>query len=102
MHESLLRLDFNRCRVAIAADRHRIGIASPIQIAADYQRSCFRGVADAYRPLEVILVGLRHFSGGVQSVRPTRSEKPKGIINFLSQSTKSGPTIWSLTCSPTE
>src|SRR4029077_12037252 len=99
MHESLLRLDFKRCRVAIAADRYGIDIASPIQIGADYQRFCSRWVADAYRPLEVILVGLRHFSGGVQSVRPTMSEKPKVVINFLSRSTKSGPTIWSFTLS---
>ena len=92
MHESLLRLDFKRCRVAIAADRYRIDIASPIQIGADYQRSYSRWVADAYRPLEVILGGLRHFQEESQSVRPTRSAKPKGIMNFLSRSTKSGPT----------
>ena len=29
----------------------------------------------------------------LQSVRPTRSEKPKGIINFLSRSTTSGPNL---------
>ena len=92
MHESLLRLDFKRCRVAIAADRHGIDIPSPIQVGADYQRSCSCWVTDAYRPLEVILVGLRHFREESQSVRPTRSEKPKGIINILSRSTKSGPT----------
>src|SRR6476660_1833926 len=61
MNESLLRLDFKRCRVAIAADRYRIDIASPIQIGADYQRSCSCWVTDAYHPLEVVLVCLRHF-----------------------------------------
>ena len=65
MHESLLRLDFKRCCVAIAADRHGIDIASPIQIGADYQRSCSRWVADADCSLEVILLTLCHFSGGV-------------------------------------
>ena len=65
MHESLLRFDFKCCRVAVAADCHRIGIASPIQIGADYQRSCSRWVADADCSLEVILLTLCHFSGGV-------------------------------------
>ena len=102
MHESLLRLDFKRCRVAIAADRYRIDIASPIQIGPDYQRSCSRWVANAYRPLEIILVGLRHFREESQSVRPTRSEKPKGIINFLSRSTKAAQQFGHITCSPTE
>ena len=92
MHESLLPLDFKRCRVAIAADRNRIDIPSPIQVGADYQRSCSGWVTDAYRPLEVILVGLRHFREESQSVRPTLSEKLKAIINFSPQSTKSGPT----------
>jgi hypothetical protein len=60
MHESLLCLDFKRCRVAIAADRHGMHIPSPIQLGADYQRSCSRWVTDADRPLEVILIGLHH------------------------------------------
>ena len=65
MYESPLRLDFKCCRVAIAADRHGIDIVPPIQVGADYERSCSSWVTDAYPSLEIILVGLRHFSGGV-------------------------------------
>ena len=61
VYESLLRLDFKRCRVAILADRHGIDIPFPIQLGADYQCSCSRWVTHAYRPLEVNLVDLRHF-----------------------------------------
>ena len=70
MDESLLRLDFKRCRVAVAADRHWIEITSPIQLGADYQRSCTRWVTDAYPPLEVIFVDRRHFCGGVTEFKP--------------------------------
>src|SRR4029077_9735125 len=102
MHESLLRLDFKRCRVAIAADRYRIDIASPIQIGADYQRSCSRWVADAYRPLEVILVGLRHFPEEyrVLGQRGPRSQRVSSTscLNQLRAAQQFGH----LTCSPTE
>ena len=54
------------------------------------------GVTDAYGPLEFILVGLCHFREESQSVRPTRSEKPKGIINFLSQINQERPNIWAV------
>src|SRR4026208_622271 len=74
MDESLLRLDFKRCRVAITGDRHWIDIQSPIQLGADYQRSCSCWVTDAYRPLEVIFLDLRHFPEESQSVRRTRAQ----------------------------
>ena len=61
MNEPLLRLDFKCCRVAIAANRHRMNIPSPIQVGADYQCSRFGWITDAERPLEIILLGLRHF-----------------------------------------
>ncbi len=61
MNEPLLRLDFKRCRVPIAANGHRMNIPSPIQVGADYQCSGSGWITDAERSLEVILVGLRHF-----------------------------------------
>src|SRR5262249_39008831 len=62
MHESLPRLDFKRCRVAIAADCHGIDIPCPIQLGADYQRSCSRWVTDArIARLRLFFVDVRYF-----------------------------------------
>ena len=93
MDESLLRLDFKRCRIAIAAQRHWIDIPFPIQLRANYQCSRSRWVTYAYRTPKVVLVGVRHFPEELQSVGPKLSEKLKAIINFSSQSTRSGLTF---------
>jgi hypothetical protein len=85
MHESLLRFDFERSNVAIAADGHWIDIPSPIQFGPDYQRFCSRWVTNAYRPLEVIFVNLRHFSGGVTECQANAARGAQGYHQLLAQ-----------------
>src|SRR6478735_6869546 len=102
MDESLLRLDFKGCRVAITADRHRIEVPSPIQVGADYQRSCSRWVTDAYPPLEVIFVELRHFCGGVTKFKPCDPGNPSvSSISRLHQ-TRAAQPFRRVICAPTE
>src|SRR5262249_16975890 len=67
MHERVRRLDFKRCRIAIPAERNRINVPRPIQVAADNHCPRSHWVADPERPLEAASGGARHaIAGGVQ------------------------------------